>query len=741
MSKKDLVFEIGTEELPAASVPRALASLEGYLREGLGSARIAFDSVRGLGTPRRLALIAEGLSDSQPDAVVEVRGPQTRAAYDAGGRPTKALEGFARAQGLRPEDLKTIKTDKGEYVCATRKIKGRKTLEALPEVLKGLLSREVFPRSMRWGPHEVSFGRPVHWLLAVYGRSVVEFEWGHLKSSAGTYGHRFLSGPASTKGGKAARPGLIRVNGASSYMEGLRAANVIVDPAERRTLIAEGLKGAAVRLGGRVLEDDALLDEVTHLVECPVVAAGSFDREFLGLPREVVISAMREHQRYFTVVDATGALMAHFITVANTPAEDMGAIVKGNERVLRARLNDAKFYYEQDRRKGLPERVEALKGVVFQARLGTSYEKVERFTRLALHMGARLGCSMPADKESPSDFLSGDLNPASFDRASVDPGFYAKLALGRASMLCKADLTTGMVGEFPKLQGVIGGIYASREGEAQEVSEAIYGHYLPIASGGALPGSVLGAIISVADKLDTISGCFGVGLNPSGAHDPYAIRRQALGVIAIIMERGFRTPLDELVEASLQALKPRLARDALSVKADVLEFFKERLRNQLMGQGLPFDTVDAVLSAPWYDMADAVKRVKALEGFKGHPSSAGLVIAFKRVSNILKGIELGSVALNPALFEDPRESALHDAAMSAGPAVESARERGDYAAALEALASIKESVDEFFDHVMVMVEDEALRLNRLSLLDKVRGLYARMADLSRLAVREEAGVR
>ncbi|HXI09412.1 MAG TPA: glycine--tRNA ligase subunit beta, partial [Thermodesulfobacteriota bacterium] len=552
--KKDLIFEIGTEEIPAGFIPKALGSLSGFLKKKLESARLSFDTVKTLGTPRRLTVIVEGLGDKQPDMSLEAKGPQLKAAYDAEGKPTGALLGFARSQGVEVSKLRTVKTDRGEYVSVVKKIKGLKTSEVLPEILSSALSGDFFPKSMRWGVYDVSFARPVHWILAVYGGKTVPFQWGHIKSSNATYGHRFLGAK-----GRSSRPKPIKVGSVDSYLEGLRAARVIADPEERKRIIAGGLDKAAKEAGGSVLPDEGLLDEVACLVEYPVVLRGSFSSEFLDIPRDVIINAMREHQRYFSVVDSKGALLPYFLTVANTQATDMDVVRKGNERVLRARLNDAKFYFEQDVKKKLVDRVDSLKGVVFQAKLGTSYEKVERFTALALYIGSAIGFSKPREAdESPSDYTTKYFNPANYDPKVLDPALYSKFVVGRAAILAKADLTSGMVGEFPSLQGIMGSVYAKRSGEVPEVCAAIYEHYLPQVSGGALPASVPGAIVSIADKMDTIAGCFSVGLVPTGAADPYALRRQSLGIISIILDKGFRIQLDTLADAAIKLLEPKL---------------------------------------------------------------------------------------------------------------------------------------------------------------------------------------
>lgn len=725
---KDLLFEIGTEELPAKVVPRALSALEGFLRKNLEAKRLSFGSIKTLGTPRRLTLIVEGLEEKQPDSRVELKGPQKKAAYDSDGKPTGALLGFARSQGLDLKDIKLVSTDKGEYASAVKEIKGEETARILPSVLLETISQEFMPKSMRWGSYEIAFSRPIHWIVALYGSEIVDFSFGHIKSSDITYGHRFLSEREN------GRPKPIKAGSVASYVKALEAAFVIPDPEKRKKAVREGIEASAKEAGGKVLPDEGLLDEIAFLIEYPVVLRGSFEKEFLVLPRDIIVNAMREHQRYFSVVDSKGDLLPYFITVANTKAIDMDVVRKGNERVLRARLNDAKFYFEQDIKKRLIDRVDALKGVVFQAKLGTSFEKVERFTSLALYLGAKTGFSRPLETgEQPSDFTSDAFNPAKYDPQSVDPGLYAKYVVGRAAILSKADLTSGVVGEFPSLQGTMGSVYAKRSGETDEVSVAIYEHYLPSSSGGALPASVAGAIVSIADKMDTIAGCFCVGLIPTGAADPYALRRQALGIIAVILDKGFQFGIDELVDKALDLLEKKATRGRGEVRGDVLDFFKERLRNQLLSQGLSNDSIDAVLSADWYGINDAVKRIKALEEFKANPDCQRLVVAFKRVSNILKLTRFDS-APDASLFAEPQERALYEASRAIAPKMKELRGKGDYRLAFETLASIKDTIDAFFDKVMVMAEDPKIRDNRLRLLNSVRDLYFTIADLSRLMV-------
>ncbi len=718
---KDLLFEIGCEEIPAGFVPKALDKLEKFINKRLASARLGFVSIKVFGTPRRLAVVVEGLEAKQEDAETEVRGPKKEAAYGPDGAPTRALEGFARGQGVSLDSVRLVDTGKGEQVYITKKIKGANTEDILPELLFDALGSDLFGKTMRWGRHEVSFARPVHWLLALYGEKQIDVEFGHIRSGNKTFGHRFHA--KKSEG--------FEVDSIESYFKVLKEAYVVVEPEERKSIIREGLKRCADEVGGILLPDDALVEEVTYLVEYPIVVRGCFEEEFLKLPSDIIINAGREHQRYFSIVDSEGRLLPYFLTVANTEAKEMGVVVKGNERVLRARLNDAKFYFDSDIDVPFVEHAEALKGVVFQKKLGTSYEKAERFTRLALFIGAEARISAVAEEsESPATYLLDEGNPATY--TGPDPFQSMRLIIGRAAMLSKADLTTGVVGEFPKLQGVMGGVYAARSEETLDVSRAIVEHYLPIASGGVLPESLPGAIVSIADKLDTIVGCFAVGLIPTGTQDPYALRRQALGIIAILSRAEIDVPLDSMVAHAALLLSDKMEGTQEEVVAKVLDFFKERLRNQLLSEELPFDSIDSVLSAPWYGISDATQRIRAIEKFKAHPACNDLVIAFKRVSNILKKTEPKAGEPNPTLFVEDEERALYEISLEVAPVVAEHSLAGDYSALLESLASIKERIDAFFDTVMVMAEDESVKANRLALLQQVRNLYSKIADLSKL---------
>ena len=721
---KDLLLEIGTEEIPAGFIPNALESMQGLVGKAMEEHRIGFKNILMFGAPRRLVIFIKGMAEKQADTVVEAVGPAKRAAFDEHGKPTRAAEGFAKSHGVKVKDLKIVQTSKGEYISARKEVKGKKTKDILQEILPNFITSIPFPKTMRWGDGDVRFARPIHWIVALFGRDIIPFKVGNIKSGAASCGHRFM------------KPQPFKVTGIEDYLKKTNTAYVIVAPEERKRLIQKGIEKEAQAVGGLVLQDDELLTEVTYLVEYPVALRGGFDKEFLSLPKDVVVNAMREHQRYFSLVDKDGGLLPYFITIANTKAKDLKVVIKGNERVLKARLSDAKFYFDKDIKIPLKDRVESLKDVVFQARLGTSYEKAQRFTRLAVYMGSELlECSAMDAEEQAEDFLKDSYNPRMRDAyPAMDQRLYNKMLIGRAAMLCKADLVSGMVGEFPKLQGIMGMEYALISGESPDVAKAIYEHYLPIQAGGKTPTGIIGAIISISDKMDTICGCFGVGLVPTGAADPYALRRQSLGIIAIIIEKGFPIVIDRIIDKSISLLNSKLTRTPADVKNGVLEFFKERLRNQLMSQGYPFDAVDAVLSAPWYDINDAVKRVKALEEFKKNPACAALVIAFKRVSNILKGFEFKDEKPDATLFEEIKEKGLFETIEKIAPEIKRYWKEGDYEKVFETLSSLKGTIDTFFDKVMVMVEDEKIRRNRLALLNMVRDLYYQIADISKLAV-------
>ena len=683
----ELLLEIGTEEIPSGFIPRALGEMKALLGKEFQTYRLAFKEIRSMGTPRRLVLTATGVTPVQEGRVIEVIGPGKSIAFDKQGQPTKAALGFAKGQGIAVEQLKIVKTDKGEYVCARREEQGQETIHLLPTLLPRLISSLSFPKSMRWMDLENSFARPIHWILCLFDGKVVPLQVGNISSGNLSRGHRFMA------------PGSFQVKDLPDYLRRLKNSFVILNPEERKEFILTEINKAADEVFGHLLSDPDLLEIVTFLVEYPVSIRGSFSKEFLSLPREVLISAMREHQRYFSIVDAEGNLLPYFVTVSNTKPKDLNVVARGNERVLHARLSDAKFFFMEDQKIPLIQRLEGLKKVVFHSKLGTSYEKVMRLSRLA-------------------DFLIGSVAPE--QRQTVE----------RASLLCKGDLITGMVGEFPSLQGIMGQVYARLSGEKEEAALAIFEHYLPTTAGGPLPSSHPGAVLSIADKLDTIVGCFGMGLVPTGTADPYALRRQTLGIIHIILEKKYSLSLSTLLERSIALLAEKIERPPQEIKANVLEFFKGRMQNLLHSQGLSPDVIDAALAVGFDDLVDLRERAKALHDLKQVPDFEPLAIAFKRVVNISKAHIPGEV--DTGQFENSCEQALFEAYGEIGKKAEEKIFRKDYPSALKELSFLRGPVDEFFNGVLVMAEDEKIRNNRLSLLRKIAALFFKIGDFSKI---------
>ena len=687
MNTKELFFEIGSEEIPAGFIPQATAEMEAIITRELANARLSFSEITTMATPRRLALVVKGIPAAQPDAEITATGPSVKAAYDADGKPTRAAEGFARGQGVDVTALQIVVTDKGEYISVTKREIGRDTQELLAEILPALIAAIPFKKSMRWGDQDVRFARPIHWIVALFDGVVIPFSFGSVSSGTVSYGHRFMANSP------------FHVRDFAHYLDECERHFVIPDPEKRKEIIRRETHRVAEAAGGRLLPDEELLQQVAFLVEYPTAVHGTFSDEFLKVPKEVLITSMRSHQRYFSIVDSDGRLLPGFITINNTLTEDPSVVVKGTERVLRARLSDARFFFEEDQKVRLDDRVQSLKKVVYQQKLGTSFEKMERFKALA-------------------EELAGLLNPG------------VKAQTARAAWLCKADLVSGMVGEFPEVQGIMGREYALLEGESADIANAIAEHYLPNQAGGELPASDIGAFISMADKLDTICGCFAVGLIPTGAADPYALRRATIGIISIILDRGYRLSLPLLIEGSLELLSAKLNRPQEQVASDVLEFFRARFIN-LMGNTYAADAVEAAVAARFDDLFQVRARIAALAEFKSHPDFEPLAVAFKRVGNIIKdGVD---VPVDPSLFTDSAESELFGALQAVKSSVDATVVSGAWLDALAKIATLRAPVDNFFDKVMVMAEDQRVRTNRLALLTAIARLFGRIADFSRIA--------
>lgn len=684
----ELFLEIGTEEIPAGFIPRALEDMQRLLCKELEQSRIPHGHVQTFATPRRLCIVVNEVAARQQRQQLEMTGPPARIAFDANGQPTKAAEGFAKTNGVDLTELQTIETPKGAYLYISKVVEGGETRDELPRILEALIATIPFRKSMRWKDLDVRFVRPVHWIVALYGGQLVPLTFGDLQSDKFSRGHRFMA------------PEPFEVTGVKDYLAKAEAQYVIPQVEKRRELIEAQLTALAQQLGGRINPDAELLEEVSYLVETPQALAGKIETRFLELPPELLITSMREHQRYFTLVDEQGNLLPHFITIANTPARDPQVVISGNERVLRARLSDAMFFWHEDQKTRLESRLEPLKKVVYQAKLGTSYEKIERFRTLAMEIAAQL-------------------NPP------------IKALVERAATLAKCDLETGMVYEFPELQGVMGREYARREQENPRVAKAIFEHYLPTQAGGALPSDDVGSFVSLADKIDTLCGCFSVGLIPTGTADPYALRRAAIGILSILLERHYALSIPQLVDRSVELLVAKADRPLPEVKAAVVEFIRQRLINMLTTQGYPADVVDAVLAARFDEPVDALARVKALSELKGRDDFDALAGTFKRVVNIIKGGT--NQVVDPGLFEAACEEELYRQLGKVADCLKEQIETQAYEAALTTIAALRPAVDAFFDGVMVMAENPLVRNNRLALLTAVARLFTDIADFSRIS--------
>lgn len=683
----ELLLEIGTEEIPARFLPPVMQEMAESLRKRLDQARIGVGEIVTWATPRRLALVARDLAAGQAVAVQEIIGPPKAKAFDAAGQPTPAALGFAKAQGVAVSDLVEVDTPRGIYLAVSKSAAGRSTAEILPEILPEFIMGLSFPKSMRWGSLQATFARPIHWIVALFAGKVVPFTVADVTSGNLTYGHRFHA------------PQAIEVKDEKSYVRALKKASVLVDPAARRAHLERELDQAAAAVGGMVVPNPGLMEENTFLVEFPSVVVGSFNQKFLTLPDEVLITSMREHQRYFSLRAKDGWLLAHFMAVNNTLTRNPDVVRQGHERVLRARLSDAMYFYQVDSKVPLENRVEALKGVMFHSLLGSSYEKMERFRELAAALARKLA-----------------------------PEFEDQVR--RAATLAKADITTEMVGEFPSLQGVMGEKYAMLTGEDQDVAAALFSHYLPRHADDILPNDLLGALVGLADRMDTICGFFGVGLNPTGAADPYGLRRHALAIIRILRALQLHLDLPEFVFQALELLKGKISRTPEETALEVLDFFQTRLQHLLLAEGFSQETVAAVLAAGGRDVVDAMNKVRALEEIRKSPDFPALAVAFKRVINISRGAGAGEV--DELLFEHPEERLLWEATAVMEAEVSAALEKRDYPAACKALANLRGPVDAFFEKVMVMAEDERVRRNRLSLLARISATFLQMADFSKI---------
>ena len=724
VDQHDFLVEIGTEELP----PKALRALEqafaSGLLNGLAKADLAHGELRSFASPRRLALRVRRLAACQPDQRIERRGPPVNVAFDAAGQPTRAAQAFAAGCGVPWDALERREEDKGAFLYYRGVKPGAATVELLPALVRDALDALPIPRRMRWGAGDAEFVRPVHWILMLYGKGVVPGRLFGIPAGNLTRGHRFHA------------PKPLAIASPAAYERALGGrGHVIADFEVRRTLVRERVTAAAAGLGGQALISEALLEEVTALVEWPVPLAGRFEPRFLALPREVLISTLEDHQRYFPVEGADGALLPCFVAVANLESREPAKVIEGNERVVRPRLADAAFFWDQDRKTALAARIEGLDAVTFQARLGSLGDRSRRIRVLAIEVAAAIGQSA-AQAE-------------------------------RAASLCKCGLLTAMVGEFPELQGIMGAHYALADGEDPEVAAALREHYLPRGAGDALPLTGTGTVIAIADKVDTLAGIFAIGGKPSGTKDPFGLRRAAIGLTRILLEKRLDLDLAGLLRHAVGLAQSDIERLALptgkaapslsidAVAGELYDYVLERLRAHYLESDAvtgPCSTemFDAVLATRPASPLDFDERLKALSGFLRLPEATSLTAANKRVANILRKsggrspVETaepqgsgraarGAVsAVDPALLEEPAERSLFESIDALRGTVTAATARRDYAGALTELAALRPAVDAFFDTVMVMDEDRRLRANRLALLSRMRELFAGVADLSRL---------
>ena len=701
----ELLFEIGVEELPYQFIAPALAALKDSAEQMLKDQRLAFQSARTLGTPRRLTLVVEGLETQQTSFVKEAMGPSKAVAFDPAGQPTKAATGFAAGQGVAVQDLQVRSTPKGEYLFAVKQERERPANMVLKGLLPQLIAKLSFPKTMKWNSTGVRFARPVRWLVALYGGATLPIEAAGTIADNRTEGHRVLG---SAKG--------IPVRNYESYLKGLERQGVIPDQQRRRHMIEEQISTLCKRAGFTLHVDGELLDQAVYTTECPNAIIGSFKPAYLEVPQEILITSMKEHQGFFSLRHKeTGKLVPHFIAVTNNRAKDMGLIREGNERVLAARLADAKFFFDEDRKVKLEERVTKLAGVTFHQKLGTMEKKQQRVRKLAGFIASSV---LPQDDK-------------------------LKQACERAADLCKADLLTGVVGEFPELQGIMGGEYAKHDGESEVVSQAIREQYLPRSVEGELPRTIAGQVLSLADRLDSVAAFFHVGLVPTGSEDPFALRRNATAIVRIILEGNLRVNLGRYIDNA----RNLVIGDGFKGVPDseqkgrrrMTEFIFERVRHYgKVVHALRDDVVEAVLKPAHdkaLDLVDLVLRMKALESVTTKPEFDPLIVGFKRAHRLVEKEQWERKPVDEARFQHPTELALYQATAKEREKMMSAMTRGEYGQALDALVRLKPAIDAFFTAVMVNAEDPAIRSNRLSLLQDVDKLFMSFADFSQIVVK------
>ena len=692
MDKSELLIEIGTEEIPAPLLQPAAQQFAQILADALRTERLSAVVKAVMYTPRRIIVALEDIPVRQEDVFDSVTGPAKGVAYDAQGVPTRAAMGFAQKHGVEVSQLKVVQTPKGEYIAVVRRIRGEVTHKLLQRLIPAAIARISFPKTMHWSPDKFRFSRPIRWIVALFGGTVVKFQVADVISSRYTAGHRFL--------GKAK----IRVSSFEELREQLRADGVLIGAAEREERIKTELASQAEARGGQVLPDPELLKTVVNLNEYPSVISGSIEPRFLALPQEILVTVMREHQKYFSVVTSSGKLLPAFLAVVNLKAANTDLIRAGHERVLRARLADASFFWETDRKVKLADREPRLRNILFQEKLGSYSDKTQRVLALLPRIA-----EMTKDTELPGD-------------------------LETAARLSKCDLTTEMVKEFTDLQGVVGGLYAQAENYPDNVWRAVYEQYQPKSSSSPSPSTRAGALLSLADRLDTVCGCFTIGLIPSGSGDPFAVRRQGNGLLKILFDHRLAVSLDSLIGWSLGTYKSA----PQGISGEIKKFLEGRIRFLFEEMGFSYDCINAVLASGFDDPLDALERVRALQAMREETNFLSLASNFKRIVNILAQAGTVPAAPDPGRMCDPAETALWNTYQQTEPQVEASRRNHDYEAALRSLASMRQAVDEFFDKVLVMAKETDVRNNRLALLSQLSQLFLSVADISQIVLEKTA---
>ena len=689
----DFIIEIGTEELPPKALNKLMVAFGENINANIDSSSIKHGNIKTFASPRRLAVLIEKLANKQSDKKIEHKGPPINIAFDKNGKPTKAAEAFAKKYNTSINSLDRKKTNDGEWLSINTIVKGKKTTEILPSLIEKSLEDLPIPRRMKWGESKIEFVRPIHWILMLYGNETIKASIMHVNSDNLTWGHRFQSS------------GPLKIRSANTYLDELeKNGYVIADFDRRRDLIRTGVEKAAKSVGGKIKNGEKLYDEVASLVEWPTPLIGDFDENFLQLPEEVIISTLTEHQRYFPLTDKNNKLLAKFITVANLESKKPELVIDGNERVIRPRLADAVFFWNNDQKRKLTSRKKDLSKVVYQKELGSLFDKSQRVSKIAKHLSIQL-----------------NLN---FENVS------------RAALLAKCDLLTGMVGEFPSLQGIMGYHYASADKEKEEVALAIRDHYKPRFAGDQIPKTIDGMLLAISDKLDTLSGLFSCGKKPSGNRDPFGLRRSALGLIRILIEGNLDVDLKNLIDFSLE-VQPKNKKYNAKVNQEIYEFIVERLRGYLLSQdsSLKNETFDAVLFKQPSSILDFQKRIKAVHMFTKFEKAESLISANKRIANILKKNNfVDKISIDRKLLDLKVEITLFEALNDTRNKIKPMLKKQNYTEILNELTKLHEPIDHFFDKVMVMVDEKDIRENRFALLSELRHQFLNVADISRLSI-------